>query len=236
MDWLLASIDPGRPHMVGSSVSWHARSMALAWVVLAPLAVICARYFKILPGQDWPRVLDSQVWWRVHWIGQSAVAALTLLGLGLVLGAAGERGPHGTLGYLVVLLAAAQVGFGVFRGTKGGPTAPAPDGSPRGDHYDMTPWRVAFEWTHKTVGYATLVLAAVVVVLGLREANAPRWMWLSIASWYLGLIVLCIILQKRGRVVDTYQAIWGTDPKHPGNRRRPIGWGVRRREYRQPGE
>jgi hypothetical protein len=58
MDWLLAPIDATRAHEVGFAVSWHARSMVLAWAVLAPLAVVIARYFKVLPGQDWPRELD----------------------------------------------------------------------------------------------------------------------------------------------------------------------------------
>lgn len=236
MEWLLASIDPSRPHEVGFAVSWHARSMVLAWVILAPLAVVAARYFKVLPGQDWPRELDNQAWWRSHWIGQSVVAGLTIFGLGLIMSAAGERGLHGTLGYLTLLLMLAQVGFGVFRGTKGGPTALASDGSPRGDHYDMTRWRVMFEWTHKITGYALLLLAAVVVVLGLWDANAPRWMWLFILIWYAGIVLLCINLQRRGRAVDTYQAIWGPDPKHPGNQRKPTGWGVRRPGQTQPGE
>ena len=210
--------------------------MVLAWVFLAPLAVIVARYFKILPGQDWPRVLDSQFWWRSHWIGQSAVGLITFLSVGLIMGEADVRGLHGTLGYLVVVLAVAQIGFGAFRGSKGGPTAPAPDGSPRGDHYDMTPWRVAFEWTHKVLGYATLALALVVVAMGLWEVNAPVWMWLGLGIWYFGLISVSFMLQKQGKAADTYQAIWGPDPEHPGNRRKPIGWGVKRPDVRQPGE
>lgn len=236
MDWLLASIDPSRPHEVGFAVSWHARSMVLAWVVLAPLAVIAARYFKILPGQDWPRVLDTQAWWRSHWIGHSLVAGLTIFGLGLILSTAGERGLHATLGYLVIFLVAAQIGLGVFRGSKGGPTAPTPDGSLRGDHYDMTAWRIMFEWLHKIIGYSVLLIAAVTVVLGLWDANAPIWMWLCVSGWYVGLSGLCLVLQKQGRAVDTYQAIWGPDPKHPGNQRKPIGWGIRRRDDHQPGE
>ena len=35
-------------------------------------------------------------------------------------------------------------------------------------------------------------------------------------------------LQRQGRCIDTYQAIWGPDPRHPGNRLKPVGWGVRR--------
>ncbi|MEM1074187.1 MAG: cytochrome b561 domain-containing protein [Pseudomonadota bacterium] len=228
MEWLWAPIDPSRAHDISFAVSWHARSMVIAWAVIAPLAVIAARFFKVMPGQDWPRELDNQIWWRSHWIGQVAVLVFTLVGLLLILGTAVERGLHGTLGYAVLVLLAGQVGLGIFRGTKGGPTARGTDGSLRGDHYDMTPWRVMFEWLHKGLGYTVLVLAAVVIALGLWQANAPIWMWLLIALWYLILICASTVLQLQGRAVDTYQAIWGPDPVHPGNARKPIGWGVRR--------
>lgn len=236
MDWWLAPIDPARAHEVGLAVSWHGRSMVLAWAVLAPLAVIVARYFKVLPGQDWPRELDNQIWWRSHWMGQTAVSVLSVLGFGLILSTSRTLGLHGVLGYLVLVLMAAQLGLGIFRGSKGGPTAPASDGSTRGDHYDMTPWRVMFEWVHKTLGYLTLILATIAVLLGMWEANAPRWMWAAILPWYAGLIILCLLFEKQGRTLDTYQAIWGPDPKHPGNQRKPIGWRVRRRDDVQPGE
>ena len=228
MDWLLSPIDPTRVHEVGFAVSWHARSMLLAWGGLAPLAVLIARYFKVLPGQDWPRELDNQVWWRGHWMGQGLVVLLSLFGLGLILGVAKAGGLHGRLGYLLLLLMSVQILLGIFRGSKGGPTAPAKDGSLRGDHYDMTPWRVLFEWSHKLIGYAALVLAMFVILAGLWEANAPRWMWLIIMIWWLGLVLSAAFLQVRGHAIDTYQAIWGPDPEHPGNRRKPIGLGVYR--------
>lgn len=228
MDWLLAPIDATRAHEVGFAVSWHARSMVLAWAVLAPLAVVIARYFKVLPGQDWPRELDRQFWWRSHWMGQGIVVSLSLFGLGLILGSAKGGTLHGVLGYVLLALMAVQVVFGVFRGSKGGPTAPGHDGSLRGDHYDMTPWRVMFEWCHKLLGYLALGLSVAVVTMGLWLANAPVWMWLAIGLWWGTLIAAVIVLQAKGRAIDTYQAIWGPDPTHPGNRRAPIGWGLRR--------
>ena len=227
MDWLLAPIDASRAHEIGLAVSWHARTMVLAWGVMAPLAVLLARYFKVLPGQDWPRELDSQVWWRGHWMGQGVVVLLSLFGLGLALSVAGETGVHGMMGYTLLALLCVQLLLGVFRGTKGGPTAPAKDGSLRGDHYDMTPWRVMFEWSHKIVGYTALILGCCVILAGLWQANAPRWMWIAILWWWALLLLLAAVLQARGRAIDTYQAIWGPDPEHPGNRRKPIGWGIR---------
>ncbi|MEM8786705.1 MAG: cytochrome b561 domain-containing protein [Pseudomonadota bacterium] len=229
MEWLFSPIDPSRAHEVGAAISWHGRMMVLAWGILAPLAVLVARFFKILPGQDWPRELDSHVWWRSHWIGQSAVAVLTVGGLILVwLNGRGPISLHTALGYAIVLLLLAQVLLGLLRGSKGGPTAPARDGSLRGHHYDMTPWRRAFEALHKSLGYGLLGLAVVALLSGLWKANAPVWMWAAIGFWWAALALAFWALQKRGMAVDTYQAIWGDDPSHPGNRRPAPGWGVRR--------
>ena len=232
MDWLLAPVDAARAHEVGLAVAWHGRSMVLAWGLLAPLAVLIARYFKVMPGQDWPRELDNQTWWRSHWLGQSVVVLLTIVGIALVFGGGGDWNLHARLGYAVLVLALAQVGFGLFRGTKGGPG----DVDIHGDHYDMTPWRVMFEWVHKLTGYGLLVIAMLTVALGLWHANAPVWMWLSLGLWWLALAVAAIRLQRRGYAIDTYQAIWGPGSEHPGNRRKPIGWGIRRPDHRQPGE
>lgn len=229
MDWLLAPIDASRPHEVGFAISWHARSMVLAWGVLAPLAVIIARFFKVMPGQNWPEELDNQTWWRGHWMGQTVVVALSVVGLLLVLpGRSANMSLHNTLGYIVLCGALFQVGLGFLRGSKGGPTAPAPDGSLRGHHYDMTPWRLTFEKLHKSFGYVTALLAAVTILLGLWKANGPVWMWIVLVGWWIILAILFVYLQKRGMAVDTYQAIWGPDLKHPGNQRAAPGWGMRR--------
>ena len=231
MDWLLAPLDAARAHDVGAAVSWHGRAMVLAWGILAPLAVIFARFFKIMPGQDWPRQLDNQTWWMAHWMGQTLVLCLSVIGLTLVLPSdISTMTLHGWAGYAVLTALLVQVLLGLLRGSKGGPTAPAPDGSLRGHHYDMTPRRRMFEALHKSLGYLVLLLAACTILLGLFEANAPRWMWIVIPCWWAVLIALFHRLQSRGLAVDTYQAIWGDDPAHPGNRRPPPGWGVARPE------
>ena len=225
MDWLFAPIDPSRAHEVGFAISWHARSMVLAWGVLAPLAVIVARFFKVMPGQDFPREVDNQVWWRSHWMGQSLVVGLSIFGLALVLPSdMASMSLHNWLGYGVLVGAAAQVVLGVFRGSKGGPT----DVKIRGHHYDMTPWRRMFEALHKMIGYTVILLAMVTILLGLWKANGPVWMWLTLGVWWTLLLVVFVSLQKRGMAVDTYQAIWGTDPAHPGNQGPAPGWGMRR--------
>ncbi len=226
IDWLLMPIDPSRPHDVGDLVSWHGRTMVLAWGFLVPLGVLIARFFKILPSQDWPRRLDNPVWWYSHLVLQYGGGLATVIGMVLILMVTGGNSvaQHATLGWIVVALAFSQFVAGWFRGTKGGPT----DAHIRGDHFDMTPRRLAFEHIHKQLGYALLIVAAITLLNGMWSANAPVWMFAGLGVWWLVFLVSFAILQRRGLAFDTYQAIWGPDPALPGNQRRPIGWGVRR--------
>ena len=157
-----------------------------------------------------------------------------MTGLGLVLvlmetAGSSDMTGHWLPGYFVVVVCLLLVAAGWLRGSKGGPTEPGPDGSLAGDHYDMTRRRVAFEYMHKFGGYAALLVSIIAVFTSLWYANAARWMWLVLGLWWIFLIALFINLQRQGRALDTYQAIWGTDDRHPGNRIKPVGWGVRRR-------
>ena len=182
-----------------------------------------------MPGQDWPRQLDNQTWWHAHWIGHSAVVVLTLFALLLVLPSDWSAMTlHNWLGYMVLVAMCAQVLLGVFRGSKGGPSAQNADGSTTGHHYDMTSRRKVFELAHKALGYLTLFLACLTILLGLWKANGPVWMWLSLIAWWAALVVIFVRLQKHGMAVDTYQGIWAPDVSHPGNQLPHPGWGVRR--------
>ncbi|MEO1722222.1 MAG: cytochrome b561 domain-containing protein [Pseudomonadota bacterium] len=232
IDWLLAPIDPSRAHEVGAYVSWHGRLMVLAWGALFPLGVLVARYLKVTPKQDWPRELDNKTWWHAHLALQYTAGAAMILGLVLILLTEGGSSTHAHLGWVIAGFAALQFLAGWFRGTKGGPTEP----SLRGDHYDMTRRRLAFEYFHKFAGYGLLGLAAWGIVSGMWLANAPVWMWLGLGLWWVGLVAVFVAWQRRGLAVDTYEAIWGPDPSLPGNRRRPIGWGIRRRGGHHPAE
>jgi hypothetical protein len=227
-DWLMAPLSGAAAHHIEPWSYWHARCMVAAWGLLLPLGALAARYFKVLPGQRWPQRLDHPGWWHAHRLTQWAGLALMLIGLGLAWGqGAAQQGPalwHRWAGWLVLALGALQFAGCAARGSKGGPT----DRRLQGDHYDMTPRRRAFERLHKSLGWLALGLAAGVMVLGLVAADAPRWMLLLLAAWWLLLAAVAWQLQRRGRCIDTYQAIWGPDPAHPGNRIPPIGWGVRR--------
>ena len=227
LEWLNTPIDANRAHEIETWVAWHGRTMLLAWGIIAPLAVIVARFFKIMPGQDWPRELDNPVWWRSHWMGQSLVVVLSAVGLWMVLPFGGFF-THSTLGSVLLLGLVVQVLLGLFRGSKGGPTKGAPGETECGHHYDMTPWRRMFEALHKSLGYALIGLAAATIVLGLWDANGPVWMWLVLSAWWIALIGIFVHLQGRGFAVDTYQAIWGDDPAHPGNKLPAPGWWMRR--------
>lgn len=240
VDWLLAPIDVTRPHEIGVLVAWHGRLMVLAWSFLFPVAVLTARYAKVTPRQDWPRERDSTTWWHTHlalqYCGGLAVAAALWL---IWQVAAGEplNKQHELLGWTAVVLCAVQFVSGWLRGSKGGPTAPAADGTLAGDHFDMTARRIAFEYIHKTIGYLALVVAAAATMTGLWTANAPHWMWIALSIWWIVFIVVFAALQRRGLAIDTYQAIWGPAPDLPGNRRKAIGWGIRRStgDDRRPG-
>ncbi len=230
-DWLFLSIDVNRAHEISAGVSWHGRIMVIAWGFIAPLAVMIARFCKIMPWQNWPEQLDNRLWWNSHWIGQCVVLAMTFAGVVLIWRSGGNTGHavlHGWLGYTICALCVFQGLGGAFRGSKGGPNAPHRDGSYRGDHYDMTRWRLAFEVCHKTVGYFALLLAMVTILSGMWQINAPRWMFIGILAWWGFLSVGYCILQAKGLAFETYQAIWGPNPAHPGNQVQPRGLGVRR--------
>lgn len=228
MDWLLAPIDQSRIHDVSLLVAWHGRMMVLAWGVLLPLGMLVARFLKITPKQDWPRELDNHCWWYWHLGLQTGGAVVMLFGLILILNRTDLPADsiHWYLGWAVFTLGLVQILSGFLRGTKGGPTEPAPDGSVRGDHFDMTRHRKAFEYFHKFMGYAVLLLSLVAVITGMWHANAPVWMWLGLAGWWCVLLVVFGYCQLKGMAVDTYQAIWGADEQLPGNTMKPIGFGV----------
>lgn len=234
-DWLLVSIDPLRNHAVGFEVSWHGRLMVFAWCFLIPLGIMAARFFKVLPNQDWPNELDNEIWWRVHQTFQYLGFTLMLIGLFLILkvstGTSMSKGAvflHHLVGWTTIGLCCAQVLAGLLRGSKGGPSEVGVTGTIRGDHYDMTPRRKWFESFHKVFGYICLAIALCAVFVGLWISNAPRWMWIILSLWWCIVIFCFVKMQSKGKVIDTYQAIWGVDPELPGNKIDPIGYGIRK--------
>lgn len=221
LEWLLSPIDPARAHEVGMHLSWHARAMVAAWGVLVPFGIVAARYFKVLPRQDWPNELDNQTWWYAHRGAQYGALVLMAVGLWLVRTAPEEAASitpaiwmHRTLGYAALALAVNQYLSGWLRGSKGGPTDPR--GQMRGDHFDMTPRRVLFENLHKSSGYVAVLCAMLAILTGLWQANAPIYMWIGIVGFWCGLGGVITLIAPRLKRVATYEAIWGPDQSPNG--------------------
>lgn len=231
--WLATGLS-GQAHTIPPAWAfWHARLMVVGWSILIPLGMLVARFFKIWPGQRWPEVLDNPAWWRLHVGLQSLGVAVMSLGVLLAFGRGAEASSlalwHHRAGWALLAVGWTQVAAGLLRGSKGGPGA----ASLRGDHYDMTRRRLAFEYLHKSLGWAALPVVAGTTAVGLLMLDAPRWMALLIGGWWAALAGAFALLQASGRCLDTYQAIWGPAPEHPGNARRPIGWRVGRRPHVQ---
>ena len=215
-NWLLAPLSGASVHDIAPLVAWHARLMVLAWSMLIPLGVLVARFYKVTPKQDFPAQLDNPFWWHAHRGLQYSGIFLSLIAAGLIWrknvnveAYIAVQGLHQLFGYALLILGLFQVIGAQLRGSKGGPTDAAKGLPLRGDHFDMTRRRRIFEGWHKSLGYSALALVVVTTLLGLALADAPRWMWLVISVWWLLLVTAFIVLQKRGRAVDTYSAIWG---------------------------
>ena len=228
LDWLSMPISGAADHVLAPWAIWHARCMVLGWGLLLPLGALVARFLKVTPRQPWPHELDNRVWWNSHrvlqWTGVAAMSLGAALAWNQGAGATHLARWHGFAGWALCIAGWLQVLSSVLRGSKGGPGEP----QLRGDHYDMTSHRRAFERWHKGLGWLAVALSVGVIVLGLVMADAPRWMLLVLLLWWLCFVAAFTWLQSRGRCIDTYQAIWGPDPQHPGNQVRPTGWGVRR--------
>jgi hypothetical protein len=234
-DWLLTPMSGASEHYISAGTTWHGRLMVLAWAILMPAAFVVARFYKITPGQDWPRRLDNPFWFVNHRRLGYAILIQTIVAVGVLVwsrgGAVLWHGHHAIAGWTVSAFALFQVIGALLRGSHGGPIHPftrqarPPEQWP-GDHFSLTQRRIFFEYSHKFVGYVLVVLAAWAIASGLHAADAPRWMWLLIGVWTLLCIGAFVHLQCSGKCIDTYQAIWGLDETLPGYRRKPIGWGI----------
>ncbi|MGA7199892.1 cytochrome b561 domain-containing protein [Roseiarcus sp.] len=141
IEWLLTPISGALDHAIAPWAAWHGRLMVLSWSVLLPIGMLAARYFKVTPGQDWPRALDNKIWWRTHlWVQSAGVAAMTLgflIAFENASGAGGAAAIHRLCGWIAVVIGWVQVAAALLRGHKGGPTEPTLRG-------------VAFERVHKS--------------------------------------------------------------------------------------
>ncbi|WP_237479552.1 cytochrome b561 domain-containing protein [Lichenibacterium dinghuense] len=210
---------------VTTAMAVHGALMLTAWGLLMPAGGIAARYFKVTPGQDFPRVVENLTWWRWHRGLQYGGMALATAALGVILSETSGRFDtlHGRCGLVVMALGWLQVASGLLRGSKGGPTDPGSDPLDpctwRGDHYDMTPRRHAFERWHKPAGWCAVIFAGVTILLGLQLVGSPVWLLFVVGVLQAGAVISVLDCAARRRWVDTYASLWGPDPRHPGDRR-----------------
>ena len=215
-------------HEIAGWAAWHGRLMVLAWNIVLPLGALIARFGKVPDTRRWPARLDHPAWFWLHvrmqWAGVGVMAFAAGLALLHATGRTEVARVHHWFGWIVVGCGLAQLAMALLRGSKGGPG----EDRLRGDHYDMTVRRVLFEWGHKTLGWLVVPVVWAATGLGLAVADAPRWMAVVLLCWWVALLAVFAALQRAGQCIDTYQAIWGDGAAHPGNARRPIGFGVRR--------
>ena len=238
LHWLATPISGASDHAIAMTLAWHGRLMVLAMGLLTPPLIIVARFFKITPRQDWPRQLDNPFWFITHRRWGHIVGAIVAVAMAFVLVERGWEWPRaqpahrsrlarglagaGPIDRLVVARHAWRACGSVHPETSSSALWP-------GDHFSMTSRRIIFEYVHKGAGYLLLALTVLALCTGLIAADAPRWMPVALGAWWLMMAAVFVSLQRAGRCIDTYQAIWGLDPDLPGNRRRPIGFGIVRR-------
>lgn len=204
-------------------LQWHMLAMLAAWGGLIPGGIVVARFFKVTPGQDFPRRLDNRLWWDWHRVTHYAGIGIALAGGALMAAQKADHGQsaHAMVGLVALAAGALQIVSAWLRGTKGGPTDPRSDSADpatwRGDHYDMTRRRRLFEAWHKTMGYVALALAFGAAATGLALIAAGWLAWCVLGAAGAAFAGSLIGLAAWKTPVATYQAIWGTDRRHPGN-------------------
>lgn len=202
---------------ISMAVAWHGRLMVLAWVLFFPAGILLARFFKVTPRQRWPSQLDNRFWWHCHLLLQITGGLVVVGSLLLILNTPADEHRswwlHRYLGWTVIALCATQFVSGLARGSRGGPGDRAVGKPIAGDHYDMTLRRRSFEVYHRTNGYLVMVLSVASVITGLVTAIAPVWMLPVLVLWWILLVVVFIVLQRRGLYMSSHEAIWG--PQNP---------------------
>jgi heme A synthase len=195
LHWLVTPISGASDHAIAMPLAWHGRLMVLAMGLLTPPLIIVARFFKIMPRQDWPRQLDNPFWFITHRRWGHIVGAIVAIAMAFVLVERGWESPlnnlHTATGWLVVVLVLVQLVGSWLRGTHGGPVDPfTRKPRPRelwpGDHFSMTRRRIIFEHIHKGAGYLLLALTVLALCTGLIAADAPRWMPIVLGALVAG--------------------------------------------------
>lgn len=208
--------------------NYHALLMYAVWIVLVPLCITIMRFHKPLPSEKGIRrdvSLWHREWWffSVHKYGLFLAMGLALVGAAIAWfvsgGASGSV--HAVFGALTLALGLGQIVSSQLRGTRGGKYR---DGANlndpttwRGDQYDHTPKRRAFEAVHKTSGYFTLFCAFAAVCSGLMQFSMPVLTGLVLITG-LGWMAAWVIYDFKGRAYDGYRVAHGYGLEHPYNK------------------
>lgn len=209
--------------------NYHAWLMFFCWFVLVPFGVMSIRYLKNKPmPQGLPRGVGKFdrlfVWWVMHIWTLYAAITLSLLGVAVALITTGgfSGSLHSWFGALTIIFGTLQIVIAWQRGTHGGhnhlSSDPKDPTTWRGDHFDMTPRRRWFEAYHKPGGYFALFLATGAVTTGVMQFWMPV-IAVLLPLFFVGMFVLVVVLEGRGYRHDTYEAVFGSDPSLPGNKR-----------------
>jgi hypothetical protein len=185
----------------------HAGLMLTAWCLLIPVGVLIARYFKVTRQQDFPAELDNYFWWNWHrWLQYLGVAFSTAgYGAMVAMNGFGVQTLHSQMGLVIVVLGWCQVLSAWMRGSKGGPT----DTQMRGDHFDMTPRRRAFEVFHKSLGWMAVLGALATAVTGIELGGLSGYWHMALVIVTIGHLLAARHFHTQNRHVPTYVAIWG---------------------------
>ncbi|MCA8869228.1 MAG: hypothetical protein KDA67_11305 [Rhodobacteraceae bacterium] len=208
----------------------HAWLMFICWFVLVPFGVMSIRYLKTRPVPlGLPRGVGKFdplfIWWVMHiWTLYTAIG-LSLLGAAIALVVSGgfSGSVHSFFGIATVLFGTLQIVAAWNRGSHGGhnhlSSDPDDPSTWRGDHFDMTPKRRLFEAYHKPGGYFSVFLAIGAVASGLVQFWMPA-IAITLGLIFIGGFVLIVFSEFRGYRYDTYRAVFGSHPDHPGNKKR----------------
>ncbi|POW00478.1 hypothetical protein PSTT_13123, partial [Puccinia striiformis] len=137
-------------------ITLHATFLAISWGMIAPLAIVLARFL---------RQKGSPRWIRVHWILQLINLIFTFIGILCAAFAVGSGSHHDSfqkrLGFFVVLCMLAQAcgGYFIHRSAN----------KPRTDSDDPQPRKSIANQLHKLGGCVLVITAWVTIVLGIKE-------------------------------------------------------------------
>jgi len=175
-------------HAPLSHRSWlvkvHAILGIIAWIFLASLGILLARYYKPM----WPNhvLYHYRVWFSFHRSIMIFVTLLTLLSFLFALieldwtwSYSGHALLHAVLGLIVIICACINPLLGLFR--------PSPN----------TPMRCLFFWVHWLVGTIAFCLAVPAIFIGmdLPKSDVPNWCSWLLFVWVIVHIVVEIVLE-----------------------------------------